>query len=370
MKSVEKKQHEATIAEGLHAIAELEGQRSSEGFNRSASLLVARDRLFLDRVEEITSKVFKGKIEPSGYALKRPRGDFDRQLSLILSDLHFQSLLNGREHPIPFGAVEEARRLAQVILQTVEYKPQYRKNTLLNLHLLGDIIQGQLHDMRDGAPLAEQCAAAIWLLSQAISYLAQYFPEIRIRCATGNHGRFLHRHQQRAIHQKWDSAETVIYFALKQASAHLPNVKFEIVYTPYYAYQCFDKKAFATHGDTVLNPGNPGSNIQTGSLEQQIDRINAALPDKDEYALFFVGHVHIGNVTWLPNGARLITNGCLIPPDDFSIGGLGRFESTCGQMLWESVKGHIVGDVRFITVDRTIDKDRSLDKIIHPFTGL
>jgi hypothetical protein len=36
--------------------------------------------------------------------------------------------------------------------------------------------------------------------------------------------------------------------------------------------------------------------------------------------------------------------------------------------MWESVPGRVVGDSRFVCVDETNDKDKSLDKIIKPFT--
>lgn len=153
---------------------------------------------------------------------------------------------------------------------------------------------------------------------------------------------------------------------MKQALRHLPNVTVLIPKTPYLVYESFGMKAFGTHGDTVLNPGNPGSSINIRSIENQINRINASLKDSEEYKLFFVGHVHVGSFTQLPNGATFVTNGALIPPDSYSVS-IGIFENSCGQTLFESVKGYIFGDYRFIRVNSYTDKDKSLDKIIKPF---
>ena len=63
-----------------------------------------------------------------------------------------------------------------------------------------------------------------------------------------------------------------------------------------------------------------------------------------------------------------MSNGCLIPPDPFAVS-IGITENTCGQWLFESVKGHIVGDSRFVTVDEHTDRDRKLDRVITPFRG-
>lgn len=338
-------------------------KRNAKSFTTQA----ARDSLFVNQVEASLTHVFKNKpITPSGYALKKHEGKIERHLNLVLSDLHFHSLLDDREVPYQYGPVEEARRLAKVVLETAEYKVQYRKETELNVSIIGDIIQGQLHDARDGAPLAAQVSAAAHLLIQALNFLAAHFPKVHVRCVPGNHGRNPNRHPKRAVLQKWDAIETMLYVTLKHALAHVKNVTVTIPKTPYLTYTSFDKRIFGTHGDTVINPGYPGQSIQVRSMEEQINRINASLRDQDEYAVFFVGHVHVGSLVHLPNGATLITNGCLIPTDSYGVS-LGLFEITCGQTLFESVKGYAVGDYRFIYVDSNTDKDASMDKIISPY---
>lgn len=337
--------------------------------NRATTLAVAREQLFLEQFQEVASKVLKNKIVPSKYALSKHKTPKKRIANLTLSDLHFGSNLDLREVPLPYGPSEEARRLAAVVLQTAEYKRFYREETTLFIHLLGDIIQGQLHDMRDGLPLAEQVAAAIHLLSQAISFLSQHYPAIVVRCTPGNHGRNTARHKNRATNQKWDSIETIIYYALKTAAAALPNVSFEIPYTPYYTYNAFNKRAFFTHGDTVLNPGYPGRSIDVAGVRKQINEINGKLAAHEQYTLFMVGHVHIGSCTHLPNGAIFMTNGCLVPPDGYGVS-IGCLDTACGQWIWESVEDHIIGDERFIAVGDYNDKDKSLEKIIKPFQSL
>jgi hypothetical protein len=71
----------------------------------------------------------------------------------------------------------------------------------------------------------------------------------------------------------------------------------------------------------------------------------------------------------LPGGATIITNGCLIPPDAYA-NSINITDTECGQWLWESVPGFIVGDSRYIKVNQKHDQMSSLDQIIHPYRGL
>jgi len=308
------------------------------------------------------------KLSPLKYAFKR-NGTTDelRIVTVVLSDLHFGSdLVQKRTGTLNYGAVEEARRLAKVVDSVCNYKLDKRQDTWLNVLLLGDVIQNQLHDARDGDRLAAQSCRAIHLLSQAIARFSEAFQQVNVRCVTGNHGRFLSRHPNRAIHDKWDSLETVIYYAIRQSCSAMKNVAFAIPEFQVLSYSVLGQGFFATHGDTILKPGNPGKSINMAHLEHQISRINASLPDRSEYKVFIVGHVHIASQTHLSSGSVLLTNGALIPADDFAVSN-GILESQCGQWMFETVKGHPVGDSRLITVNSQDDKNASFDKIILPW---
>jgi predicted phosphodiesterase len=199
--------------------------------------------------------------------------------------------------------------------------------------------------------------------------LSKNFPKVNVYFATGNHGRSTARHHGRATLQKWDSLETVIYYALKTVFANAPNMNFTLPLTPYVSYEVFNKKVFASHGDTVFNPGYPGKSINVGNLEDQTNRINASLKDDSEYSVFVVGHVHTASVTHLGNNAVMITNGALVPTDGYAAS-IGLLESNAGQMLFESVKDFPVGDTRFIRVSSKDDNNKELDKLIKPFESL
>lgn len=339
--------------------------------NKKLVELASLDQVFLSKLDAAMKQVFKG-AKPSKTSIKKDdikRKGITRELNILISDTHFGADLCKSQVLQPYGVVEETRRLAHVVRQVVTYKRDHRRETRLRVHLCGDIIQGQLHDLRDGDVLAKQCARAMYLLTRMLDVFCTEFPEVYVDCLTGNHDRFTSRHKERATYEKSDSLATVIYYGVKLATAHNKNLFFEVTEKPYATYQSFGAHCFGTHGDTVLNPGYPGSMVNVKSLETQINRINASLPNADEFKLFFCGHVHTGMVLHMGNGATLITNGSLIPSDQYSIS-IGLFENNCGQQMWESTEGHVVGDQRFIHVNGGVDKDSSLDLIIKPFPGL
>jgi len=337
---------------------------------RAVTTVAARESMFLEDLTDALKKVFEKKL-PVPRAQVAPKGKTKRIVNLMISDTHYGARLDAKEVGRTYGPVEEARRTAAIVKQAADYKRQYRDETELYVHLIGDIIQGQLHDMRDGAPLAEQVATTLRVLVQAFIYLANEFPKgVKIFCSTGNHGRRGDRHKDRAVHQKWDSIEMMVFVALREALRTYKNVEFVIPLTPHYTWKAFDQQGFATHGDTVLNPGFPNKAIQVETVTRQINSINAAAGKTgEEYALFIVGHVHTGSQTYLASGSVFMTNGCLIPPDSYAVS-IGIFETACGQWIWESVPGHIVGDSRFVIVDEKTDADESLDSIVAPFEGI
>ena len=165
----------------------------------------------------------------------------------MLSDLHYGAALDKRELPLAYGHNEEARRTAAVALWLSEHRDlETRRSTDLHVNLIGDIIQGQLHDQRDGDPLAEQVCAAIHILSQFVAYVsASGYNHVYVHCTPGNHGRNTSRHKERATSQKWDAIETMVYYAVMKATKHLKNVTFQIPYTPFVTYSVYGHKVFA-----------------------------------------------------------------------------------------------------------------------------
>ena len=321
----------------------------------------------LRRIEDAVAAIPTVKVTPYKVTKKIKQKE-PRTLNLLLSDLHFGSDLTIEQHSHAFGKVEEARALGAVVRNVCNYKIEYRDQTELVVNILGDTIENVLHGVNSADHLHMQAARAMYLLSQAIARFSENFPKVVVNFAVGNHGRDTSIHHSRATDLKWNALETTIYYGVKLACQSLQNVSFHQPLTPWITYKAQGHNVYATHGDTNLNPGNPGSKVDIKGLENQTNKINASLSDRDEYAVFAVGHVHHAFVTTLSNATHLITNGALVPPNSYAQT-LNIMESQQIQVLWETTPEYPVGDFRFINVTKS-GKDKSLDKVIKPFKGL
>jgi hypothetical protein len=314
---------------------------------RSVSLSMARENLFVRRFEQSLQHV--PAFKPVGCAVRATRRKGAKRIvNLLLSDLHVGANLDGAEGP-EFSWRQECARLSTIVAETRDYKPQHRANTHLNILFMGDLIEGMLeHDARDGDTLTEQFTACMYYVIQIVGLLSAVYPTVSVHWQTGNHGRNKLRHVGRATSSKWDSFETMIGVAAQAGCADLKNVDWHIPKTQHCEIQLFDSWLFATHGDTLLNVGNPGKSLDVSRIEKQIDAINASNLYGHRFGVFAVGHVHVGLHVALPS-ADLIINPALVPPNGYARS-VGYHGEACGQWLWESVEGHPVGDARLIKV--------------------
>ena len=338
--------------------------------NKRAATVIGREAFWFSELEKTLRSVFrKGWATPKQYRGKKAAYS-ERADNIVLGDLHFGAGLDPEECPLQYSTIEESRRLGKVAVQTAEYKPNYRDKSKLIIHLIGDLIQGNNHDAREGTILTDQFAASVQYLTQFIMYEAGAFPRVEVYCTPGNHGRNTARHPEQPIQQKYDSFETMIYVAIQNAvkASGLDNVQFFNSKRPYYTVNIFGNGVFATHGDTVLNIGNPGKQINTKGFYQQICRWNAAKNIKGPFKLFLAGHMHIGSITDLPGDTVMLINGCLVPPDSYALS-IGIPDATNGQYLFESTRDYVCGDRRFIGVEDA-DSDAEYNKVIRPYEGL
>jgi hypothetical protein len=363
------------MARSTAAVLEREEHKVAARVGRETISILAHHDLFERRTEELFTRMLKKHppIRPFGYSFEKTKKvnkvETQRFLNLLLSDLHFGTWLDKREVPYAYGWKEESRRIASVIKRTCEFKRDYRDETELVVWLLGDLIKGYIHDISAGRCMAEQVADAVHILGQALTILAGEFKKVTVLCASGNHDRNVTRHVDRATAGKFDSFATHVYVALKAWVNHLPNITVDIPRTPHVEHSPFGHRIYGTHGDTCINPGNPGKSINIGSLVMQMATRNndEVLRGQKPFGLYVVGHVHSGSLSH-PAPADLITNGPLIPSDPFAVS-IGHTQTKCGQYLWETTKSRIVGDSRFLEVDIDVDQDESLDKLIIPWNG-
>lgn len=361
-----KKQQDPRESEFIEFIKERsqeDFQKRLKGAERKTITQVAKTVAFLGPFEELLENLKEVKFEVPAYKPKQ-KVSCKRHLNVMWSDHHYGANLDPRCNKIPFGTIEETRRMAALCKQIASYKRHYRDETTLNIHLIGDMIQGKLHDAESGALLTEQVDRAFWAITNAIFFLAGQFPEVVIRTAVGNHGRDVRRHPDRATNDKYDSIEFQLYRSIKAVvESNCPNVTMETETMPYYIYEQFGMRGLMSHGDTVFNPGYPNKMVNVSNLRAQINEFNA---QEDQHVqLFGFGHVHTAMDVDLGN-AMVITNGCLIPTDEYALS-IGIFTTPCKQQMWETVEGHMFGDHRKMDVTVADDKDASLDQIIKPW---
>lgn len=355
--------------EYIGALSEQERRFGNRRLARSLSLTAANEELHRRLFIAAAQQYFAGKITPTGYARKPHSAPIKRTVCCMLSDLHIGADLSPVDNPVPFGAVEEARRLEYVMRQVIDYKPQYRKNSELLLAFNGDGIEGMLlHDLRDGAPLTEQQAAFLSYMMSFIGHCSAQFPRVRMVWVPGNHGRNKLRHPGRATSSKWDGIEWMLGFTLQMATKNLRNVAWQVddrgvlARKPYAAVDLHGAHFGFSHMDTELKLGHPDKKADDNF--KILLSLNSTRRYGVEFAGWGGGHYHTARHQ-VQDGMRLLWNGCLIPPNGHArTSGYGE---SCAQMIWEAVEGHPVGDIRICEVGRAQDEDARLGNLIKPF---
>lgn len=344
--------------------------RERANSNRAESRSANREAMFLERINDILERRQVGRINPTGFSKLTPKPQKVIQSAGFLgSDMHFGARLDALEVMVGYGPHEAARRLASVALQLVDqFSPAERARMHLDLFIAGDNIQGKLHDPHDGTREADQFSEALHLLEQFIAFVASCFASVKVHCTPGNHGRLTSRHHGRATFEKWDALETMLHVALAKAALRLKNVTFNIPKRAFIDYEVFGMKGRVTHGDTVYNPGYPGTSVNVKGMTALVNDANVMLAKEDRIQLMAIGHVHFGVHTRLKNNCHLLTNPALVPADSYPQS-FGSHYCPSGQTMWVSEPGKIVKSHHFLWVDEDTDRDSSLEKVIQPYKG-
>lgn len=333
--------------------------------NRKLGEAAAEKQYIFNRLDE-WAKQFSGAINfhiPKVH-YKAPA---EETYHVVISDDHFGSDIKVAHTGIlPYGTVEEARRLASVARQLIQRVKDKRKSDLI-IWMLGDIIENRLHTPKDGEIISRQIMRAMKLLTQFIRVLAPYFRHITVVGQTGNHDRLVNVDPKRAIVDKSDSAATIIYYAVMNACDNLGNISWEVPETPYSIKKVYDFRFLGTHGDTFFAVRNTSKTIPIGDLVNAANNYNAALDTEDRINAFIFGHHHSYSHT-APSD-DFIFNSPLTPPNAFGQVVGASPKSQCGQMMFVSVPDNPVYYSALLRVGKKDDKDASLDELIKPFVG-
>jgi hypothetical protein len=351
-------------AKYIKDLAEQERRFGNRRQARSISLMAAHERLSLEANIYVAETFFKNKVEPAGYArLPRPETPPKRTACVLLSDLHLGSELDSLDEPHPFRAVEESRRLEWILRQFIDFKPQYRETTEALVIINGDIIEGDLqHDLRSGAPLTEQKAIFWQYFTRFIALVAANYKSVRVVCQPGNHGRNKLRHPGRATASKWDSFEFALYYALRMMCSELKNVTWDIPFRAISVVDLHGKILGVTHADTEIKLGDPDTKAKENF--NQLSKLNSTNFYGVHFDAWAFGHYH--KARFQPGEPSILWNGPLVPPNGHARTS-GYVGEVPGQWIWESIDGHLFGDLRLITVGPAQDNDERLGSLIPPF---
>jgi predicted phosphodiesterase len=324
----------------------------------------------------LSEKILKGFKEifeknpitiPEGNVKFRKTKYKKRMLTLLWSDLHFGVDVDPREVLLSeFNWKIATRRMAKLVEQAAQWKPEHREETELQIVLNGDILHGIIHlSEANIKEIQEQIWGATAILSKAIGFLSQHFGSINVLCLPGNHDRTSYRSSERAVAQRWNSHSHSVYLALKCWFRDTKHVNFTVPMAGMGTYTVpGNHLVFATHGDTEPSTSNVGKSFNVSKTTESLLKLNAGevLPKRPSVVLF--GHWHQPSQFMLPDGTVCIVNGSLIGSDNFAQNAIGYFNTMPAQIMFESVFDHPVGDFRIIQL-READKDTSLDSIIN-----
>jgi len=343
-------------------------------------------QLFADQLTDSLVKTLKKvKVEPvivdaktteeyiKGIATKELHDGTPRSLCVALTDVHFGTHIDKEE----LGGKNEfnweiaARRFGFIMDQIATYKMEQRALHEEVVFLLGgDLIGGIIHNQEgpDYDLITHQVNGALSYFIQGFEYVKAFFPKIRIVCQPGNHGRMMHKAEKgRALSQKYDSYENIIFYSLSKYFSKDPKVEVNVQKSPYSEVRIQKHRVYMTHSDQVFMVGNPGRSINTERIEVQVHRVNEEERNKKRkpFKLFVVGHVHQAAHFQTNSGIQIIINGSLIGTDSYAQA-VGIMSNNPVQIMWETNSKFVVGDSRWLFVDAA-DKEKKFERIIKPF---
>lgn len=284
----------------------------------------------------------------------------------MISDTHWGLGISPDE--VPSNEVNwtiASRRMGKFAQQIAGYNLSNRDATKrLRLCLGGDLIQGIIHFDDSGIDLITyQVVGAIHILTNMIDYLRGHFNEIRVECTPCNHARMTYRSHNRALKQKYDSFATIIHCGLQAAFRSAKDVSFNVPKTPYTSFDVFGRSFFMTHGDTVIEIGNPGTSVNTKHISTQINNINANMDKK--YEVVMVGHAHTPLQVQLTNGVWFLMNGTASGIDPYAQS-VGFFNNAPSQIIYQSMPDRSVDSLRVVSL-RSAGEETEFDSIVEPY---
>ena len=352
-------------------LIEIKNQKDIASYIRKLeSDLADKESLEKDIRKAILDKIKPVKVVPYKPVKKKTREP--RHVVAMLNDTHIGLKVDKKEvdNLNEFNFKIASRRIAFFVDQVCNYKKEKRSEVeALHFILNGDLIAGIIHGLQgdDLNMLTHQINGAIHIFTNVVSHLASNFKKVKVYFSTGNHGDSPHRREGgRVSSQIYDSLEGQIFYAVSVAHRNTKNVEFVAGHTLYQDIYLPAGRAAFTHGHLLFSKqlGNPGSTVNTKQLGVAVSDFNLSQQrmGKEPIQLWLLGHTHCHFHITTKTGVQIYNAPSLSGIDSFAYS-IGIHHNLTAQVVFESTKKYIMGDVRLVHVQEA-DKKKQLDKII------
>ena len=252
----------------------------------------------------------------------------DREGVLLLGDTHFDEKVYPEEiEDINEYNIAIAKKRLDLLFSSVTAIMDELSTKVLNIYFLGDMVSGMIHK-----ELLIACELGIVeTVMQLSNYIAQWIirlsSQYRIKClgVVGNHGRF-----SKKPHYKKKALSNFDYLLYKIINTQVKDhvEEFIIPKSAFKVTAILDYIFLTIHGDTFsggngMAPISAAVNRDIAKLAGNMRRYKKGADDIDYVNM---GHFHTDTETKSFDGIKIILNGSLIGPNEFSINKIKRAE--------------------------------------------
>lgn len=292
------------------SVAEQELKYYKESYGRDEELLNALNQV---------AKEYK----PYNLQFKLPKDrQKERTLVTLASDWHFDEVVHEEQmHGINKYNIEVAKERIDNYFRGVIKNGKELSTDVLYIKLLGDMVSGDLHDLAENNELGsiKSIIELADYIAQHMQNLTKYFSKIRALGLVGNHPRTTKKPQFKNKQKK--NYEYLLYEFIKRETRGF--CEFEIPESYFKINKVYDINFLSLHGDTIR--GGNGLNSIPGNLSRDISLLSGTLGKANlTFDYVDIAHFHSANLTKSFAGAKIIMNGSLIGPNEFSIGALKK----------------------------------------------
>lgn len=248
----------------------------------------------------------------------------DAEAVLLSSDWHWdetvnlEQMLGVNEYSINIAK----KRIDKLFAETIKNAKIFGITTL-NLLLLGDMISGELHDLAENNELGviEGLITLADYTAQHIRNLTKYFSKIKVLGLSGNHPRT--HVKPRYKNKQIENYEYILYEFIRRETKNF--VEFDLPKSYMKLHEIMGYNFLSLHGDIIR--GGSGLNAIPGNLSRDVSLLAGTLGKSGQtFEYVNMAHFHSSNVTKAFQGAKIIMNGSLIGPNEFSLGAIKKGE--------------------------------------------